>query len=209
MINSSTGEKLYSIGEVAKTLHISTQTIRYYDRKGIIKPKFINPHTGYRYYNWQQFRILNDIKFMQFLGFNLHDIDFIVKNNDIPYMLQKLNDLKIDYSTKIEEIKNKIDTINWFSNYCHESISEVQYISYVKNIHARNILSVKVDENETAGSFTVKLEQIRNNIDANKFHIRHMYTYIVDLKKFMNGIWAPKEFGVYVTPPPVAILPIN
>ena len=79
MIKSITGENLYSIGEVARTLGISTQAIRYYDRKGIIKPKYINPQTGYRYYNWQQFRILNNIKYMQSLGFKLHDIDFIIK----------------------------------------------------------------------------------------------------------------------------------
>ena len=209
MIKSITGENLYSIGEVARTLGISTQAIRYYDRKGIIKPKYINPQTGYRYYNWQQFRILNNIKYMQSLGFKLHDIDFIIKNNDIPYMIKKLNILKNDYTFAIDEIKKKIDTIDWFSNYCSESFSEAEYISYVKNCPTRTILSVKVEENETVGSFTVNLEKIHNKIANKKIQIQHMYTYIVDLKKFINNTWAPKEFGLYVTPPPVANLSKN
>ena len=39
----------YTIGETAKLLGVSTQTLRYYDRENILKPVLINDQTGYRY----------------------------------------------------------------------------------------------------------------------------------------------------------------
>ena len=39
----------YTIGELAKILGITAETIRYYERKGIIAP-IHDQETGYRYY---------------------------------------------------------------------------------------------------------------------------------------------------------------
>ena len=48
-------KEYYSIGETAKLLGVSTQTLRYYDREGILRPETINEETGYRYYSYMQF----------------------------------------------------------------------------------------------------------------------------------------------------------
>ena len=43
-------EKLFRIGDVAKMFHISTGTLRHYERIGIIVPEFIEEKSSYRYY---------------------------------------------------------------------------------------------------------------------------------------------------------------
>ena len=40
----------YKIGEVAKLLGISSETVRYYEREGVIQSQKIDQESGYRYY---------------------------------------------------------------------------------------------------------------------------------------------------------------
>ena len=41
-------EELYSIGETAKLNHVSVKSLRHYDEIGLLKPRHIDPDTGYR-----------------------------------------------------------------------------------------------------------------------------------------------------------------
>lgn len=43
-----------TIGEVSKMKGVGIKSLRYYDRLGILKPAYINPDTGYRYYSIEQ-----------------------------------------------------------------------------------------------------------------------------------------------------------
>ena len=40
----------YTIGEVADLLNMSPQSLRFYDKAGVVVPVYTNPKTGYRYY---------------------------------------------------------------------------------------------------------------------------------------------------------------
>ena len=48
-------KKYFSIGEMSKLYNISIETLRHYDRIGILKPEYINKKTGYRYYSTKSF----------------------------------------------------------------------------------------------------------------------------------------------------------
>lgn len=47
-------EGLISIGKMAKMNRISIPTLRLYDERGLLKPRYIDPETGYRYYDINQ-----------------------------------------------------------------------------------------------------------------------------------------------------------
>ncbi len=47
-------KELLSIGDLAKYCMVSTKTLRHYDKKGILKPAYIDQKTGYRYYSKEQ-----------------------------------------------------------------------------------------------------------------------------------------------------------
>ena len=51
--------KKYSIGQFAKIINRSQQTLRNWDNAGKLKPSFIDPKTGYRYYTDQQLKEFN------------------------------------------------------------------------------------------------------------------------------------------------------
>ena len=42
--------ELLSIGEAAKLKQVSVKSLRYYETIGILKPAYVDPSSGYRYY---------------------------------------------------------------------------------------------------------------------------------------------------------------
>lgn len=44
-------EGLISIGKMAKINHVSINTLRLYDKWGLLTPIYIDEDTGYRYYD--------------------------------------------------------------------------------------------------------------------------------------------------------------
>lgn len=54
-------KELYSIGEVAGIMGISVQTLRNYANSELLKPQYIDEKTGYRYYSFKQFHMIDRI----------------------------------------------------------------------------------------------------------------------------------------------------
>ncbi len=50
----------WTIGEVAKLFDVSTDTLRYYEKIGILSPHK-NGDNGYRYYSYDEIVVLMDI----------------------------------------------------------------------------------------------------------------------------------------------------
>ena len=46
--------ELLSIGEAAKIKQVSAKSLRYYETIGILKPAYVDPSSGYRYYSPNQ-----------------------------------------------------------------------------------------------------------------------------------------------------------
>lgn len=61
------------IGEVAKKAHVSIQTLHYYERVGMLKPKS-RLASGYRIYDDSAVHVIRFIKHAQELGFSLDEI---------------------------------------------------------------------------------------------------------------------------------------
>ena len=67
------GADLLSIGDMAKITGMSIQALRYYDRKGILKPAHVNEKTGYRYYTPGQLLVIDAIQTSLELGIPLKE----------------------------------------------------------------------------------------------------------------------------------------
>lgn len=112
--------QLYSIGEVSKLFHISVSSLRHYEEIGLLKPKYISSDSGYRYYGFEQFEILNNLKYLRALGMPLNDISNFINNRDIDIIEDKLRQQKEIVQNKISElnrIEQKIEhRLNWIEN---------------------------------------------------------------------------------------------
>ena len=60
--------------EVAAQAHVNAQTLRYYERRGLL-PEPERTRSGYRTYSSDAVRVVRFVKRAQQLGFSLHDID--------------------------------------------------------------------------------------------------------------------------------------
>ena len=45
-------DQMFTIGKMASLTGISVQALRYYDKLGLLRPTYVNPTTGYRYYSY-------------------------------------------------------------------------------------------------------------------------------------------------------------
>jgi len=93
-----------TIGKMAKINGISEQTLRLYDRMGLVEPCETNDETGYRYYNIKQCAQLDMIQYMKALGMNLAEIKQRFDENDINKMRAVLERQKHNIEKQIEEM---------------------------------------------------------------------------------------------------------
>ena len=64
----------YSIGQLAKTAHVPTSTIRYYERAGLLKPD-ARSGANYRLYTQRSLERLEFIRSAQAVGLSLDDVE--------------------------------------------------------------------------------------------------------------------------------------
>lgn len=79
-----------SIGQMAKINNISKQTLRLYDKIGILMPVEVNEDTGYRYYSYKQCAKLDLIIQLKQMGMSLKEISDFFKSHNTSYLTQSL-----------------------------------------------------------------------------------------------------------------------
>lgn len=89
--------KKLTIGKIAEKANVNIQTLRYYERRNILKPTK-REQSGYRLYDEEALARLRFIKFAQNLGFSLRDIKALLT-------LRTDNESKCRQTKKIAEEK--------------------------------------------------------------------------------------------------------
>ena len=90
----------YKIGDVAKILGISPDLLRYYEKKGVVKP-LKDKDNDYRYYDFWDINFLLDCLWFKNFGFSILQISDMVK----PDSIESLNELFLD---KEDELRASI-----------------------------------------------------------------------------------------------------
>lgn len=85
----------YTIGQLARAMTLNIQTIRYYERQGILKP-MLRRESGYRIYSDDSLKCLSFIRQAKKLGFNLKEI-------------RELLDLKIQSPGRCNKVRKKAE----------------------------------------------------------------------------------------------------
>ncbi|HEY1826563.1 MAG TPA: helix-turn-helix domain-containing protein [Acidimicrobiales bacterium] len=69
---------MFGISTVAKLAGVSTRTLRYYDELGLLRPVWVDPVTGYRWYEPGQLHRLHRILALRDLGVRLAEIALLL-----------------------------------------------------------------------------------------------------------------------------------
>lgn len=92
-------KKKYTIKEIAELLNISKDTLRFYERKGIISP--IKGENGYRYYTSDHVWTLLDIIFYRRINFSINEIDSIVNHSTIESIIKMTQEKIIEEARQV------------------------------------------------------------------------------------------------------------
>jgi len=96
---------IIKIGEFSQINKITVKTLRLYDKLGILKPKFIDKFTGFRYYDSDQLLLVQRIISLKQIGFSLSEIASILE--DKSDLLKKLEQKKLKFIVISNLIKKK------------------------------------------------------------------------------------------------------
>lgn len=102
--------KHYLIGDVAKLLPISKDTLRYYDKLGIVSPKKFS-HNNYRYYTKEDLLALSYVLILRDLELPLEEIKERICNNsleDFKALLTRQENLIEERLIKLTKLKEKL-----------------------------------------------------------------------------------------------------
>ena len=104
--------ELFQIGTVAKLFHLSVSSLRHYEDIGLLKPEYVSPESGYRYYSARQFEVLSSIRYLRALDLPLPEIADFLKNKDGDRIEEKLRQQKqavIERQQALQRVERRID----------------------------------------------------------------------------------------------------
>lgn len=111
------------IGQMAKLNHTTLATLRHYDKVGILSPVYVNPETGYRYYDVQQCLVFHMIQHHKALNMSLKEIKEILRRNDYDFLeqiykkkLDEVNQALAEFEFRKEELERMMKGADHF---CH------------------------------------------------------------------------------------------
>ena len=84
-------KKYFSVGEAAKAARTTSETLRHYDRIGLVKPSKKDEWTNYRYYTEQDIVRLNTVRALQLMDLSLQEIKKVLEYDDLEKIIDFLN----------------------------------------------------------------------------------------------------------------------
>ena len=189
---------LLSIGELAKLRDINVQSLRYYEKLGILIPAYINPETGYRYYSLEQIMILDTIILCIDLGIPLKDLKNYVNADGELEFEHLLKDGKKLAKEKIRKIESNIDSINRTLQHIHAQktfqgrdgyYSRYIFERYYISIPCETIMSAKTYEKKLSHLFALAKDQ---NLQASFPH--------GIISTYLNGQFAESNMFLEILP---------
>ncbi|MCL2852878.1 MAG: MerR family DNA-binding transcriptional regulator [Defluviitaleaceae bacterium] len=106
--------KLLSIGEISKLTGASIKSLRYYERINILKPAYVDPNSGYRYYSFKQAYLVGLITFYIELDIPLRELPEFLNGQDSVNLDAFLAHGKKAAQKKIKTLEKGLKLINFF-----------------------------------------------------------------------------------------------
>lgn len=163
---------MLSIGEFSNICQVSTKTLRYYDKIGLIQPIFIHPDTGYRYYSIDQLKTMLLINRLKTYHFSIKEIKDILDNdqNQNEKLYQELLEKKKELYQQIQQYQNTLHQLN--NDLLHLKQGE-SIMTYLDHIHVQlvevphiHILSIRkmILENDFEKAYQICFSQLLKTI---------------------------------------------
>lgn len=153
-----------SIGKMALLNQVTEQTLRHYDKFGLLKPAYIDEKSKYRYYDIKQSAKLDMIQHMKALGMSLKQIKEQFDREDIESIRQVLSHQKKCIDQKTRELNNmKMAVEASIQNYDRYLNKPPYNQIFLEHIQERKIFC-----------YDVKTDVYRCNLDDYEYILREL-----------------------------------
>ncbi|EGO63680.1 MerR family transcriptional regulator [Acetonema longum] len=128
-------ELRFTSGQVCKIFGITKQTLLFYDKAGILKPRDTNQKTGYRYYMLDQFDLLYLILSLRETGVPLKEIKDLLDQRTVNKTMTILEN-------QISEIQKKIANLQVAKNRLYQNLTYIKELETLKALDQFRIKAV-------------------------------------------------------------------
>lgn len=189
---------LYYIGEAAEILNVSTQTLRYYDKIGILQPAYTDPETGYRKYTYDQVSYADRIRHLQSMGLNLDEIQDALSGNDTQKLQEILRAKREKTAGEIERLNALLKNIDWYCDYYShvESTGGMLPLPFTTRLGERYVLVESATEDDGAYGIGHRLMRRKNSRGYSNLTYLRQNGYLMNTEKLLAGEFAPSHYFV-------------
>lgn len=166
-----------SIGQMAELNHVSEQTLRLYDKEGLLVPRCIDPVTGYRYYHIIQSAKLDLIQNMKVYGMTLRQIRSFLDSNDPAALRALLSEQAASIEERIRQLRRSQSAITrTLDNYRRYEAMPRNGEIFLEYIPERRIFRYNCDVNyfdQDESGYEYMLRQMKTNLVANNMPLSY------------------------------------
>jgi len=203
-------KKLLSIGEISRLMNISSQTFRYYDRIGLLKPEYIDEDNNYRYYSINQIDQLITIRHLKHLGMDLDQIKEFMYNQGVSEMQQVLYEQQNLVKKRIEELLLE----EKFLEKKHQLLTETMNIKEddvigIKRTEEREAHTIKMDNDDEIGLVHSVEESIQLENFSRIFGLPGAFAVSISIDNLFKGEYNNYEAILLIPDKNEKILPAN
>ena len=166
-----------SIGQMAELNHVSEQTLRLYDKEGLLVPRCVDPVTGYRYYHIIQSAKLDLIQNMKIYGMTLRQIRSFLDSNDPSALRALLTEQADSIEERIRQLRRSQSAITrTLDNYRRYEAMPRNGEIFLEYIPERRIFRYSCDVNyfdQDESGYEYMLRQMKTNLVANNMPLSY------------------------------------
>lgn len=133
----------FTVKQAARIVGMTSETLRHYDRIGLVKPCRKDEFTGYRYYSEQELIQLQTIELLKIMDLTLAEIKDILQQNDLTKIIELLKQAEKNADMKIARLQYaKVKIKRAYTNF-QNKLSTVEHTKedvFVRYIPERVIL---------------------------------------------------------------------
>ena len=166
-----------SIGQMAELNHVSEQTLRLYDKEGLLVPRCVDPVTGYRSYHIIQSAKLDLIQNMKVYGMTLRQIRSFLDSNDPAALRALLTEQADSIEERIRQLRRSQSAITrTLDNYRRYEAMPRNGEIFLEYIPERRIFCYNCDVNyfdQDESGYEYMLRQMKTNLVANNMPLSY------------------------------------
>lgn len=142
---------MYRIGQFSQMTKVTIKALRFYEEEGLLEPSFIEPATGYRYYDSSLLPRVHKIVSLKQSGFSIPQIKMIFEGKNVGELLYSQ---KEKLENDIKEKARELSSINYYLSLITKE-STLKYTVMLKALPRVIVYSKKMIVDSFTDYFTV------------------------------------------------------